>query len=402
MKQWFSIICMCLALQTIAQYELTGKVKEDTGTAVIAGASVFLSNTSIGTVTNTAGEFALQVPAGKYELVVSSIGFERAIISLSNQSPGHLTIVLKRKSAQLTDVVVTTYEKDGWNKWGKFFLESFVGTSQYAADCVITNTADIKFRNDRKEGRLYAFSYEPLIIVNNALGYTMQYELQSFEYDFKRRYLLFLGYPLFKEMKGRKGQERRWQQMRQQAYEGSMMHFMRALFRNQLDNAGFEIRHLKKLPNHEKLRVKEIRTRKLINTKGAGGQLLIAAQTNTDSSNYFEKVMRQPDVLSILNPNKLPADSIAYDIDSTTAALDFKDYLYVYYTKRLADAEYAKQFPDNGRSMISEITLLNPGPLQVLSNGTYFPPTELLSVGYWAWSEKIASMLPFNYMPAVK
>jgi hypothetical protein len=246
MKHWLSMICLCLVLQGFAQYPLQGKVVETTGTAGIAGASVFLSNTSIGTSTNNAGEFELEIPAGKYELVVSCIGYERSIISLPGQSPGHLKIELKPKSNQLNDVVVTSYEKDGWNKWGKFFLESFIGTSEYAADCVIKNTRDIKFRNDKNDRKLYAFSHEPLIIVNKALGYTLQYELQTFEYDFRRRYLVFVGYPLFKEMKGRKGQERRWQENRQRVYEGSMMHFMRALCTKQVDTAGFEIHHLKR------------------------------------------------------------------------------------------------------------------------------------------------------------
>ena len=55
---------------------------------------------------------------------------------------------------------------------------------------------------------------------------------------------------------------------------------------------------------------------------------------------------------------------------------------------------------ENGPSMTSEITLLNGVPLEILANGSYYNPVDLMSTGYWAWSEKIGSMLPFDYYPA--
>jgi hypothetical protein len=116
-----------------------------------------------------------------------------------------------------------------------------------------------------------------------------------------------------------------------------------------------------------------------------------------DSSDYYEKVLLQPDQFSIVAREKLPVDSFAVAIDSVTAGLDFTDYLQVNYTKRLADVEYSKMFRDNRKAMLSEITLTNAKPIKVLSNGTYFPPTQVLSLGYWAWSEKMATMLPYNY-----
>jgi hypothetical protein len=50
--------------------------------------------------------------------------------------------------------------------------------------------------------------------------------------------------------------------------------------------------------------------------------------------------------------------------------------------------------------MMSQITLTTGNPVEIEANGSYFDPTNLLSTGYWAWSEKIANMLPFNYKPS--
>jgi hypothetical protein len=47
--------------------------------------------------------------------------------------------------------------------------------------------------------------------------------------------------------------------------------------------------------------------------------------------------------------------------------------------------------------MMSQITLVNQEPIEIQANGSYYQPTNLLSLGYWGWSEKIATMLPFDY-----
>jgi hypothetical protein len=47
----------------------------------------------------------------------------------------------------------------------------------------------------------------------------------------------------------------------------------------------------------------------------------------------------------------------------------------------------------------SNIMLVPPVEIVVLSNGMHFDGTNLLREGYWAYSEKIAYMLPFDYWP---
>jgi hypothetical protein len=61
-------------------------------------------------------------------------------------------------------------------------------------------------------------------------------------------------------------------------------------------------------------------------------------------------------------------------------------------------AAFRQQFPQAGASMMSEITLINDRPVEIQANGSYFNPVDLMSTGYWAWSEKIATLLPFDYI----
>lgn len=80
-RQFYFIVFF---IQASAQHFIKGTVVNESTGAPIAGTSVFISNTSKGTVSNSNGYFELtDVPAGKHELVVSSIGYETNVFSFS-------------------------------------------------------------------------------------------------------------------------------------------------------------------------------------------------------------------------------------------------------------------------------------------------------------------------------
>ncbi len=185
-------------------------------------------------------------------------------------------------------------------------------------------------------------------------------------------------------MEGGGARQKRWGANQFSVYEGSMMHFMRSLYRNTLIKEGFEIRHLQKQPNLEKARIKKIFRR---------------TETEGDSTAYYNKVLRQPDFFSIVGKEILPGDSVAYAVDSLTAGLGFNDYILVLYKNKVTPPEYRRFYPDNSAAMLSEIILINRQTVEIQANGSYYQPLDLLNLGYWSWSEKIASMLPFDYSP---
>jgi hypothetical protein len=392
----------CFLLFTLTAYSqkiLKGIVLDEEKNKPIPNASVFLNTTSFGTVTNNEGNFELTIPGGKYDLIVSSIGYEthNQTVNADNIS-GLITVKLKTKSQVMETVVVEPYEKDGWQKWGKLFLESFIGTSANSFNCTIKNKDVIHFRNSKKSNELSAFADEPLIIENKALGYTLKYQLETFTYNFKSNYLLYVGYPFFQPMKGNAGKQKHWEKRRSEAYFGSMMHFMRSVYRNKINEEGFEVRPLQKIANTEKQRVKQAYSSNMHTVKTANGTNLIT-HINKDTADYYDRILRQEDYISIVGKNILTGDSIAYAVDSTTAGLEFKNYLLIIYKNKIAPIEYRQQLTKNGAAMMSQIVLITGKPVDVEANGNYYDPTNLLSTGYWAWSEKIANMLPFDYSP---
>ena len=384
--------------EAFTQKLLKGVVMDAEKGSPVPKASVFLNNTSIGTMADNEGAFSLSVPAGKYELIVSSVGYITHNQQITDAIDAFLTINLKLKAPELEEIIIEPYEKDGWQKWGKWFTDNFVGTSEYGRNTKIKNPEVIKFRNSKKNNELTAIAIAPVILENKALGYRMTYQLEDFRYDFKNRYLFYAGYPFFENMDGSDRQKRGWEKAREDVYYGSTLHFMRALYRNRLSEEGFEVRRLKKIANAEKQRVKAIYQKSFrMDERGR-----IVAKSGSDSSDYYQQVLKQDDFVSIVGQDLLVGDSIAYAVDSTIAGLSFADYLLISYKDKKTPSEYRQPYPESSDFILSEVSLINGRPVEIFANGAYYSPQDLLSSGYWGWWEKMGTMLPFDYKPLIR
>ncbi len=392
-------LLLIISFYTGAQKLLKGAVVDEKG-APVPKASVFLNNTSVGTTADEGGKFALYIPQGKFELIVSSVGFVTANQSINAVDvPDFITIKLSIKAPELESVIIEPYLKNGWQRWGQFFLNNFIGESDLAGDCKIINYDVIRFRESRKSGEITATAPEPLLIENKALGYRIRYQLESFTYTQKDHYIFFTGYPFFEKMEGSDHKQRNWAKARGEAYYGSQLHFLRSVYLNKVLPEGFEVRRLQRIINSEKQRVKALYKGQMVTVTDNGNSKQVKFQ-HSDSSSYYDDILSQPDYKERVGATILSGDSIAYAIDSVTAGLDFTDYLLVIYKNKKVRPEYLRQFPKNSPTMMSQLFLLNQLPIQVQANGMYYNPADMLTLGYWAWSEKICAMLPFDYKPA--
>lgn len=407
---WLLLFLGCFAcMETHAQADLGGQVLSADNRQPVASANVYISNSSIGTVTDEKGHFLIRnFPAGRYDLVVSCVGYTTQVITVSSaQLPKQLTVLLQPKVNELQEVIVEPFDKNGWERWGDFFIENFIGTSAFARDCKLLNRDVIKFRFSKKKNKLEVIATDRLVIENHALGYVLKYDLTRFEYDFGSRIFLYQGYPLFEEMESkRSGRLKRWAANREEAYFGSVMHFMRSLYRNKLVEQHFEVRRLIKIPDAEKKRVKALYRSQAVNA-AINGTVMVDGQLpglRRDSAAYYRKVMNEPESMNVLINKILTGDSIAYALDSATVGLEFPDYLQVVYTQKKTPPEYQKMLPRGVYSipLTSELVRTSPNPIMVLASGNYFEGTDLITSGYWAWSEKIANLLPNEYWPATK
>lgn len=371
-KKFLLIILWVSFMQYVqAQRIITGKIIDFNTKQALPSASVFLANTSAGTNTNSAGEFKLEIAgSGRYNLVVALIGYETYAteISLQENLTG-LKIELKPQVAELEEVIVGNYDKNGWEKWGVFFMEMLIGNTPNALNCKLLNKEAVKFSFSKKENILRAYATEPLRIENNALGFDLTYSLTQFEHNYKTRIFFYQGYPLFSEKKAKNNRQyQKWVANRKETYKGSLMHFMRSVFRNKIIEEGFEIRRIirQKVPS--------------ANIKLNG-----------------EPIMEEVDVL-VNTP--LNGDSIAFAIDDNTAGLQFKDYLQVVYKNKAMSPLYvrSKRNITLGDPMSAKLFMPDTSKIvSVLANGSYFFGKDILTLDYWAWSEKLSNLLPLEY-----
>ncbi|MBC7873400.1 MAG: carboxypeptidase-like regulatory domain-containing protein [Ferruginibacter sp.] len=395
---------------SFSQPVIKGRVVNGANSTPVPGSSVFINNTSKGTTTDKNGYFELNdISSGKHELIISSIGYETMMHPFSaEQLPLQLRIELAVKVKELKNVTVEPYVEEGWAKWGKVFMENFMGRTPNAAHCKIKNEKTIRFRYYKKSNRVVAYSDEPLILENKALGYRISYQMEDFEVNFKTGVTLFAGYPFFEEIdKSRKGLKQRWGRNRGKAYYGSMTHFMYSLYHDSLQQQGFEVRRMSRVPNKEKERVKRIYPRKRVVTMQMNGITITRDGKNDqpqaleDSSDYYDRIMQQKDYLEIYGLDLLTEDSLILREDGEYKILFFTDYLYITYKNEMEDPDYILQFGERRSPVFQRSYISMPGQnlVAIDKKGSYYPPQEIFSSAYWGWSEKMADCLPSDYKP---
>lgn len=373
-----SLLYISATLHAQTPVRLSGTVTDSATGKPLPGVSIFLNSTSIGTVTHADGTFALNnIPRGRYQLVMSAIGYETFVTEVSGNHPAPaLNVVLHSKATELEAFTVEPYMKDGWQRYGKFFVDNFIGTLENAGSCKIKNKDVLRFHFYRKSNQLSVTATEPLIIENKALGYSVEFRLERFTSDFSTNIISYFGYPFFREMiTDDKDRRQKWEERRKLAYAGSIVHFMRSLYANRLHEDGFIVDREINVPNLEKRRVKEIYNP--------------AIQKNDsipiDTLHHYWEVMRQPDYYP--GKERVGADSLITIYPDKTKALYWIRTLTVIF----GDTRHGIPYRSSGMEMIRQAMIV------IEENGNYYPPQVILSSGYWAQSEKISNLLPADY-----
>ena len=206
---------------------------------------------------------------------------------------------------------------------------------------------------------------------------------------------------------------RRYNEARLETYKGSLLHFKRAFFANELDAQGFELRSLGNISNPEKDRAKRLfslhKDSVILDTIGLAFTIHYTTPSNPyisssteqtqDSTDYFKKKLLEPD--SIISHQLISSDSIGFAADSTVAGMYFKDSLEVSYKFKTIPDRYRHLNKDHKHETfpVSQFVFVNKRPIYILNSGYHYKPYDLKITGYWAWSENISTLLPFDYRP---
>jgi hypothetical protein len=347
-------LLIILSFGATAQFTISGKVIDSASREPLRGASVFCQNTTIGTTTNKDGEFDLQLKSGGYEMIISFTGYQTRQLRISHSDNKIPDIELIKEEKSLGEVFIKSNNevKDGWEKYGSFFTEHFIGTTQNALKCVLINPEVLKFYFLKKSNKLRVMASEPLLIENTALGYKLNYQLDSFVYYYNTDINLYRGFCLYSEMEGPDSLRQVWTTNREKAYYGSKLQFMRSYYDSTLSDDGFYIDML----------------------------------DETDD----KKFNRLTDVY----------DTLYYGALDSTMQIEiwYPRKISVTYAKSKPEPQYLKKFrmPMNVGTQISYIELRD--AIAIKENGYFYDQKDWISQGYWSW-KNLGDQLPYDYNP---
>ncbi|TGD78865.1 carboxypeptidase-like regulatory domain-containing protein [Hymenobacter wooponensis] len=395
-----ALLCWLLASTTgLGQVgTLTGTVRDSVTQAPLELASLFLANTTYGASTNEKGQFSLpNVPVGQYDLVISYLGYKLYKRSITvKPGPQTLPLLLTPNSQQLREVVI----RPNPNRESDYqrFVQTFLGQSAFSRQCRIRNPKDVYVDYDSDKNELTATSAAFVQVDNDALGYRVKYYGLKFTQNFREQYVVFYGYPVFEEMKARNERQlRRWVANREQAYRGSLTHFLHSIYTSRVTSEGFLVQKMRIVPNR-----KFPRADSLAKALRQARRNSVFSSADQDSLSRWVKV---PRAFSMLYTAPRPLDSLRrVQPDSGRVWLRFRDYLQVTYLKESPDPAYPAARPISAaaaalpKGQISTLVLLQP-EIEIQKNGQLVVPLGVFTDGYWGF-EKMGEFLPLDYTPA--
>ncbi|WP_297985407.1 hypothetical protein [uncultured Chryseobacterium sp.] len=366
---------------------ISGKIQTESGN-IINDVNIYIDGTKISTTSKVDGSFQLDTQGQKSgNIIFQKDNYETSIFPIQ-QAIGKTVKVIINPVNEIEEIVLIPFTEEAYRNYINYFLNYFIGFDR--ENVRIKNQRTLKFSYDKRNKILIVKAPQTLIIENKKLGYTIQYNLLNFEADFNSKSVKYLGSSLFKEDNNKKNEVLN----RMNAYQGSLMHFFRSLYNNELAKEGFIVNHARRIPNpkyptEEELKKLDdymalIKTQKIIN---------LNLPKDLDSI-YQRKSKNSPFVLAVVKTN-IP-ESYFTKRENGKLFIDFNELLMVNYQKKnfeIKKGEFVKS-----EAIISQTSIINPelAKFEIFKEGISSEP-DLFIVEDEFSRQNISKMLPLDY-----
>lgn len=377
---------------------IKGKVFDGISSAPIEYANIYFANTTIGVTSNSDGHFNLKVPeTGRYTLMASFVGYKTFSVEIEilSKETFEVNIPLIPDVRQLPEIFVNADTSD-WEDNYQVFFRHFIGSTKASRSCQIKNKKALNFYFDRGERTLYGHARAPLIIINDYLGYKITYELISFKLEYKQSKLEYFGIPRFEFLSPKgKLEQNKWAKRRREAYMGSIYHFFKSLYNDQLLTDEFKVQEFFRVLNSDRLpdeliqmKVKEFMKEKPELTT-SGNRAIIKT---SDSLDYYLKERNKPKYIDSLGVEIISKNQIA-----TGDSLFYQGKIKITYLGARESIDYPNLRRPGYREYQNTIMHIL-RPLKLYSNG-YYDYSSTFVQGYWGWTGTVGNILPLDYEP---
>lgn len=318
----------------------------------LSDVNIYIDGSKIFTVSDANGNFSLDIQNQKNAAVVfQKNGYQTATIKIADAVGKKLKIILL-KIQDIEEVVIVPYTDAAYKRYIDYFLIQFVGFD--LKNVKIKNKKTLKFSYDKNSQVLKVKAPETLIINNKKLAYQIQFTLMNFEADFKNSTTAYSGTSFFKEVNPKPIHHVN----RLNAYHGSIMHFLRSAYRDEISKEGFWVNHIVKL---EKSKI------------APGQNILAQIATKIPTSSFIE-------------------------IASEHKFITFENILQVNYPKYYFELKNSKITKSTSAVPQISYIYMNGNSFEIFADGNSADPESMILQGNLS-NNKMERFLPLDYQP---
>lgn len=233
----YSIISLLIAFcipsfaQTLESQLIDINTKEK-----ISDAFIFISNSSLNTVSDENGQFMLDrssLPSS--DIVITHISYETKYLSLAEINKPLDTIFLSPTQFELEEVVLQSKSSKKRKKWLRRFTNSLIGSSEHASKSKLLNPEVVLFQE--KDGVLHTQTSDHLIFENEVLGYKIWFFLDNYSLE-KDDDVMYSGKVFFEDFEDLKTEQL---SNRNVVFERSSRKFFKDYISNTYDSLQYNV-----------------------------------------------------------------------------------------------------------------------------------------------------------------
>jgi len=347
----FTLLFFPLALS--AQRYVSGRIIDAENKEPVVGASVFISNTTIGDFTDTGGHYKLKIPSeGSYQFTISHVGYKSVSIDIEtgNESVEFNATLQINELQEVTITEKVRFRQSDIN----LFWKTVLGKNPSKKAIHVVNPETVYYHYNPETRILNVTCREPLQIINYETGYQILYVLDYFMHDYKKDFSDWSNKVNFIELKPENPrQKNNWEKKRREVYNSSLTKFIKSLYNNSLHEDGF---------------------------------VLAALRQNSDRN--------LPSYLSLLSPEDVLSQKAADN--SKTLNLSNEQVILICYGRRMSIYDLSLRLNKNNGLYMN---LLHGDSISIFPDGTYINKLLMAPVNYSSTLLGLNTKLPVEYQP---
>jgi len=247
MKNFIFFFFVFIPFALTGQRNVSGKIISAEDKAPVVGASVFISNTTIGALTDAEGRYQLKIPEdGSYVLTVSYMGYQSVFKDIEpGKTPVEFNATLRIQEKELEEVAVVAKVRFRQRDIDLFW-RTILGKSPSRNAIWVANPEAVYYYYNPETRILKVTCREPLQIFNYETGYQIHYVLNYFTYDYNKNSMDWSNQFVFSQLVPENlKQENKWEKKRREVYNTSLTKFIKSLYNNTLYDDGFVLATLR-------------------------------------------------------------------------------------------------------------------------------------------------------------